>query len=77
MDTDPKDAFTALMAESRNTVIFTGVAGAINSKLKQWDIIIPHKLIQHDMDARPLFKRYEIPALKTCLLYTSPSPRDS
>ena len=48
-----------------DAIIFTGVAGAINSKLKQWDIIIPYELIQHDMDARPLFKKYEIPALKT------------
>ena len=59
-------------------LLFTGVAGAIDKKLKQWDIVIPYELIQHDMDARPLFKKYEIPALKTisCLLYTSPSPRD-
>ena len=48
-----------------DAIFFTGVAGAINSKLKQWDIIIPYELIQHDMDARPLFKKYEIPALKT------------
>ena len=47
-----------------DAIFFTGVAGAINSKLKQWDIIIPHELIQHDMDARPIFKKYEIPALK-------------
>ena len=48
-----------------NAIFFTGVAGAINSKIKQWDIIIPFELIQHDMDARPLFKKFEIPALKT------------
>ena len=48
-----------------NAIFFTGVAGAINSKLRQWDIIVPHELIQHDMDARPLFKKFEIPALKT------------
>ena len=48
-----------------DAIFFTGVAGAINSKLKQWDIIIPYELIQQDMDARPLFKKYEIPALKT------------
>ena len=48
-----------------DAIFFTGVAGAINSKLKQWDIIIPYELIQHDMDARPLFMKYEIPALKT------------
>ena len=48
-----------------DAIFFTGVAGAINTKLKQWDIIVPSELIQHDMDARPLFKKYEIPALKT------------
>ena len=31
MDKDPKDAFNALMAESRNTVIFTG-AGMSTSR---------------------------------------------
>ncbi len=44
-------------------LIFTGVAGAVNSKLNQWDIVIPSGVIQHDMDARPLFERYVIPAL--------------
>ena len=48
-----------------DAIFFTGVAGAINSTLKQWDIVIAYELIQHDMDARPLFKKYEIPALKT------------
>ena len=46
-------------------ILFTGVAGAINPKLKQWDIVITNDLIQHDMDARPLFRKYEIPALRT------------
>ena len=36
--------------------IFTGVAGAINSDLKQWDIIVPNKVCQYDMDARPILK---------------------
>ena len=34
-------------------IIFTGVAGAINPNLNQWDVIIPNLLIQHDMDATP------------------------
>ena len=46
-------------------LIFCGVAGAVKSNLKQWDIVIPEKLIQHDMDASPIFDKYVIPALKT------------
>ena len=46
-------------------LLFTGVAGGINLDLKQWDIVIADELIQYDMDARPLFKKYEIPALNT------------
>lgn len=44
-------------------ILFTGVAGAAIPSLKQWDVIIPDQLIQHDMDARPLFKKYFIPPL--------------
>ena len=45
-------------------LIFTGVAGSAISKINQWDIIIPDELVQHDMDARPLFKKHVIPALE-------------
>ena len=44
--------------------IFTGVAGAVDPKLKQWDMILADSLIQHDMDSRPLFEKYVIPAIK-------------
>ena len=42
-------------------IIFTGVAGAISSELKVGDIVIGERLYQHDMDARPLMRRFEIP----------------
>ena len=62
-------AATRLIASSSqkkpiDLILFTGVAGAADSKLKQWDVIIADKVIQHDMDARPLFDKYVIPALK-------------
>jgi adenosylhomocysteine nucleosidase len=44
-------------------LLFTGVAGAISSDLNIGDIVLAKKLIQHDMDARPLMKQYEIPLL--------------
>tara|TARA_A100001035_G_C27746326_1_gene484167 strand:- start:520 stop:1293 length:774 start_codon:yes stop_codon:yes gene_type:complete len=50
-------------AKPIDTVIFTGVAGAVDPKLKKWDIILADSVVQHDMDARPIFDKYVIPAL--------------
>ncbi|WP_413682993.1 5'-methylthioadenosine/adenosylhomocysteine nucleosidase [Prochlorococcus sp. MIT 1011] len=52
-------------------IFFTGVAGAVDSNLKQWDVVIADKVVQYDMDARPLFKRFYIPALKLDRLISS------
>ncbi len=45
-------------------IIFTGVAGAINSTLNIGDVVIGKNLYQHDMDASPLFEQFEIPMLR-------------
>ena len=42
-------------------IIFTGVAGAVNENLNIGDIVLGEKSYQHDMDARPIFPRFEIP----------------
>lgn len=42
-------------------VLFTGVAGAADERVQVGDIIIADGLVQHDMDASPLFPRFEIP----------------
>ncbi len=44
-------------------LIFTGVAGAIQPHLNIGDVIVGTHLYQHDMDARPLFKQFEIPII--------------
>ena len=44
-------------------VLFTGVAGALDPSLKIGDIVLGKRLIQHDMDARPIFQQFEIPLL--------------
>lgn len=55
---------TTLIYEFKITdLLFTGVAGAIHSDLNIGDIVIGKKLIQHDMDARPLMQQFEIPLL--------------
>ncbi len=63
-------AVTRLLA-GRNKVdliIFTGVAGAANKSLNQWDIVIANEVIQHDMDARPIFEKFVLPPLKKAKL---------
>jgi len=44
-----------------NQIIFTGVAGAATPDLNIGDIVISEQLYQHDMDARPLMSRHQIP----------------
>lgn len=53
---------TSLITEFNITqLIFTGVAAAASSDLNIGDIVISDRLYQHDMDASPIFQRYQIP----------------
>jgi len=54
---------TSYRGKDIDLLLFTGVAGSANPELQQWDILLPTELVQHDMDARPLFHKYVIPAL--------------
>ena len=49
-------------------LLFTGVAGAAIKGINIWDVVIADSIIQYDMDARPLFSKFEIPALKNKIL---------
>lgn len=42
-------------------VVFTGVAGGVGAGVRVGDVVVGTSYLQHDMDASPLFPRYEIP----------------
>ena len=49
------DAFDA------RALLFTGVAGGLGDSVRVGDIVVATALLQHDMNAEPLFPRWEVP----------------
>jgi adenosylhomocysteine nucleosidase len=43
------------------SVLFTGVAGGMGTGVKVGDVVVADAFIQHDLNAAPLFPRYEVP----------------
>ena len=54
---------TTLMIERFHItdLIFIGTAGALSDRLNVGDIVVAKRLVQHDLDARPIIQRFQIP----------------
>jgi adenosylhomocysteine nucleosidase len=44
-----------------DAVLFTGVAGGLGEDVKVGDVVIGDALLQHDLDASPIFPRWQVP----------------
>jgi adenosylhomocysteine nucleosidase len=53
-------------------LVFTGVAGGLRRGVDVGDVVVARQLLQHDMDATPLFPRFEIPLTGRARFDTDP-----
>lgn len=58
------------------SILLTGLAGGVGDGVRIGDLVVPDALIQHDLDARPLFPRFEVPLTGASTFKTDPVLRD-
>lgn len=53
-------------------IVFTGVAGGLAAGVNRGDVVVADAFLQHDLDASPIFPRYEVPLYGTDRFATDP-----
>ncbi|MDQ0471976.1 5'-methylthioadenosine/adenosylhomocysteine nucleosidase [Labrys wisconsinensis] len=54
-------------------ILFTGVAGGAGQHVRVGDIVLGETLLQHDLDASPIFPRWEVPLSGLSRFATDPA----
>ena len=52
-----------LLVEQASAMIMVGTAGGIGAGVELGDVVVASELLQHDLDARPLWDRWVVPSL--------------
>ena len=56
-----------------DAIVFTGTAGGLAPGVRVGDVVLARALLQHDMDASPLFPRHEVPLYGRARFATDPA----
>ncbi|UUX95859.1 5'-methylthioadenosine/adenosylhomocysteine nucleosidase [Aquabacterium sp. J223] len=59
-----------------DAVLLTGVAGGLGDGVAVGDVVVADALLQHDLDASPLFPRFEVPLTGRSRFATDPGLSD-